>query len=160
MLMNNLIVKNFVARIRLEATAQIFDVEGMPFEIMGLTKALIEEVKACLTHKDMLFLAANAGLVDEGSRLIDDPVILARIDELWGEGDLDIDSDPCVRLRVGEKVCQISGLESSLDEMLELEEAERVEALKERGHIDGDTETPGVDIDRLNDDATVAVVNM
>ena len=175
--MNNLIVKNFVARIRLEATAQVFDVEGIPFEIMALTKALIDDVKSCVTYKEMLNLASNAGIIEGGTRLIDDPVISERLDELWDEDELDINSDPCVRYRVGEKVCEISGLESVLEEMLESEKNQKfVEDVKDKiltgvaltseeletvklHNLDVSNGT-GVDLDRLNDDASTAVDNL
>ena len=155
--MNNFIVSDwFKSRAKLKI--QLFSIESIDFELMTLTDELKEKVELCETYEDMLSVAANHGLSYNRKRVTDDAELAKDIDILWGLGSLDIDLDPCIKYRVGEKVCEISGLTSSLDEMLESEEAEKVQELKDQGHIDGDGVMPVVSIDQLNDDAATAQV--
>jgi hypothetical protein len=109
--------------------------------------------------------AANYGLSFEGKRAIDNAGL--DVSALWGEGELSIDSDPCIQYRVGEKICEISGLESALQEAIDTEAAARLvvdeneayaEDLLKSGMIDGDSALPDVSIDRLNEDAAAAIV--
>lgn len=144
---------------RAKLNIQIFIVEGVEFELMALSESLIDDVKSCVNYEEMLSLAANSGISFNRKRVIDDVELAKDIDMLWGLEDLDIDLDPCIKYRVGEKVCDISGLSSALEEMLESEEVKRVEALKQQGHIDGDSDMPMVTIDQLNDDADTYTSN-
>lgn len=153
--MNKFIVSDWFAN-RAKLNIQAFEVEGIEFEIMALSTSIIDDVKSCVTYEEMLCLAANSGISYNRKRVIDDEELAKDIDMLWGLESLDVDLDPCIKYRVGEKVCEISGLDSILQEMLESEEADRVEALKEQGHIDGDTQIPSVTLDQLNDDAEAA----
>ena len=153
--MNKFIVSDWFEN-RAKLNIQIFNVEGIEFELMALNDDLKEKVELCESYEDMLSMAADSGLSYNRKRVVDNSELAKDIDILWGIESLEIDSDPCIKYRVGEKVCEISGLDSALQEMLEAEEAERVEALKEKGHIDGDGEMPEVNLDQLNEDATVA----
>ena len=83
---------------------------------------MIDSVKSCDSYEEMLFLAADNGLSFNRVRVIDDKELNAEdIEALWGDELKDVDCDPCIRARVGEKVCEISGLAEMLEEMLFLE---------------------------------------
>ncbi len=154
---NKFVVSDWFAN-RARLNIQTFEIEGIEFEIMALNEDLKEKVELCELYNDMLSVAADAGLSYNRKRIADDENLSKDLDILWGIESLDIDSGPCVKYRVGEKVCEISGLESALQDMLEEEEKKRVEALKAQGHIDGDNALPDVTLDQLNDDANVAHV--
>ena len=132
---------------------QEFDIENIVFNIMALDADLKERVELCDSYDEMVSLAANSGLLFQGKRAIDNNGL--DVPSIWGDSALDIDCDPCIQYRVGEKVCEISGLESVLEEMLQSEEATRVEELLEKGNVDG-SDLPVVNIDRLNEDAAEA----
>lgn len=142
--------------VRAALNIESFEIEGATFELMALTDSLIEGIEACDTHKDMLDFAADAGLSYDRTRVSDDEELAKDIKKMWKIDDL-----KCVKLRVGERVCEISGLEDFLVEQLEKEaaktkareEAALVDALREHGHIDGDSELPDISIDELNNDA-------
>ena len=153
--MNTFKVSQWFAN-RAKLKIQIFIVEGVEFELMALNENLIDDIKSCLNYEEMLSLAANSGMSFNRKRVIDDAELAKDIDMLWGLEDLDVDLDPCIKYRVGEKVCDISGLNSTLEEMLASQELKEMETLKEQGYIDGDSETPTVTIDQLNDDADIA----
>ena len=68
----------------------------------------------------------------------------------WGDDELEADNDPCIRERIGDKVCEISGLSDLLQELRDLEAEEK---LKEENLIKlGDQMVDGRDpIDNMND---------
>ena len=131
---------------------QSFEVDGVMFELMALTESLSDDIKLCDTYEEMLSLAANSGLSYNRKRVIDDEELARDIDMLWGLGSLDIDCDPCIKFRVGEMVCDISGLESVLSDMLTAEK-EAAEALNA---IDGDNLPNDVTLGQLHADAAAA----
>lgn len=153
--MNKFIVSDWFAN-RAKLNIQTFEIEGIEFEIMALNDDLKEKVELCESYQEMLSMAADSGLSYNRKRIADDSELAKDLDILWGIESLEVDSDPCIKYRVGEKVCEISGLDSALQEMLESEEAARAEVLKEQGHIDGDSDIPNVTLDQLNDDANAA----
>lgn len=144
--MNKFIVSDWFAD-RAKLDIQSFEVEGIEFELMALNESLIEDVKLCDTYEEMLSLAADSGISYNRKRVVDDKELAKDIDMLWGLDSLDIDLDPCIKFRVGEKVAEISGLNSTLEEMLQSE-------LDAVTHVDGDN-LPSNDITlaQLNDDA-------
>ena len=156
-----LVVNDWFANRLIQKTIQTFTIEDIEFEIMALTQSMINAVKSCESHKEMLFLAADNGLSFNRSRVIDDKELTINdIAALWGEELKDIDSDPCIRARVGEKVCEISGLAEMLEDMLSLEAevAEEEEAARYLnaglGVIDGDNlSADGVVIDNMNQES-------
>ena len=126
-----LVVNDWFANRLIQKTIQTFTVENIEFEIMALTQDMIDRVKSCDTHKEMLFLAADNGLVFNGTRAISgDDLTIDDIDALWGDELKDIDCDPCIQARVGERVCELSGLAEYIEEanILEIEMAEEAEA--------------------------------
>jgi hypothetical protein len=162
---NKFRVKSFFANQIMLSSIQEFEVEGIVFDIMALNAELKERVELCDSHNEMLAKAANFGLSFEGKRAIDNAGL--DVSALWGEGELNIDSDPCIQYRVGEKICEISGLESALQEAIDTEAAARLvvdeneaytEDLLRSGMIDGDGTLPDVTIDQLNKDANAAIV--
>jgi hypothetical protein len=139
---------------RASLNIQTFTVEGIEFELMALSDTLIESVELCDTYEDMLTLAANYGLSYNRKRVIDDLELAQDIDLLWGLDSMDIDTDPCIRSRVGERVCEISCLADVLDDMLEAEKArDKAEAEEELLKV-GDHNLPGsTDIELLNQES-------
>ena len=145
-----------------------FNIEGIEFELMGLTQDLIAEVKEFSTYNEMLEFAADKGLSSNGKRVADNEELAAMVADLWKDEGMVVDSDPCARLRVGEFVCGLSGLDTFIAEQMvkegeaadlaaeEKAEAERIEELKEQGFINGDSETPDINIYQLNEDVVAA----
>lgn len=156
-----LVVNDWFANRLIQKTIQTFTAENIEFEIMALTQSMIDKVKSCDSHKEMLFLAADSGIVFNGTRAIDSKdLTVDDIAALWGDESLDIDCDPCIRARVGERVCEISGLAETLEEViaLEAELAEEEEAANNLnaglGVIDGDNlNADGVVIDNMNQES-------
>lgn len=118
--MNKFIVSEWFAS-RAKLKIQIFSIEGVEFELMALSENLIDDVKSCVTYEEMLSLAANSGISYNRKRVVDDVELAKDIDMLWGLESIDVDLDPCIKYRVGEKVCEISGLKDDLEEILEIE---------------------------------------
>lgn len=144
--MNKFIVSDWFAS-RAKLKIQIFSIEGVEFELMALSESLIDDVKSCVTYEEMLSLAANSGISYNRKRVVDDVELAKDIDMLWGLESIDVDLDPCIKYRVGEKVCEISVLEDTLEEMLELERQAAIA-------IDGDNlPDGGVTLGELEADA-------
>ncbi len=156
-----LVVNDWFANRVMQKTIQIFTIDNIgfekdiEFEIMALTQSMIDKVKSCDSHKEMLFLAADSGIVFDGTRAIaSKDLTVDDIAALWGDESLDIDCDPCIRARVGERVCEISGLAEMLEEVIALE-AELAEEEEAAALIKvGDHELPGDTlIDNLNQES-------
>ena len=147
--MSNFISSDWFAS-RKKLNIQTFNVEGMDFEIMATNGVMTENIKSCASYDDMLSLAADYGISCNRSRVIDDPVLAVDIDLFWGLPVLDIDLDPCIKYRVGEKICEISGLSNVLLERLE---ADKQIAIAIDGDNLGDT---SLTLGQLNDDAAAA----
>lgn len=136
---------------RAKLNIQNFEVENIEFELMALTDELIERVKAQTSYDDMISFAADAGISYNRKRVFDDSELSKDFDILWGIGEMEVDCDPCIKYRVGEKVCEISGITDVIEEMLELE---REAELDKNISIDGDNLPDGdVTLQQLNDDA-------
>jgi hypothetical protein len=132
---------------RAKLKIQMFSVESFDFELMALNESLADDVKLCDTYEEMLSLAASSGISYNRKRVVDDEELAKDIDMFWGLDDLDIDLDPCIKYRVGEKVCEISGLNSTLEETLETEKQAAIA-------IDGDNlPNDDVTIGQLEEDA-------
>ena len=121
--MSNFSVSGFFSE-RKKLNIQLFSVEDIDFELMALTDDQKEEVELCDTYDLMLSKAADFGLSYNRRRVADDEELAKDISLLWEQDELDIDLDPCVKFRVGEKVCEISGLSQVLKDRLEEEKAE------------------------------------
>lgn len=105
-----------------------FTVEGIDFDLMALTESLSDDIKLCDTYDEMLSLAADTGISVEGVRVVEDEHFSKYSKEFWAKDALNVECDPCIKYRVGEEVCKISGLTSVLEDMLEKEKAEAAEA--------------------------------
>ena len=125
-------------------------IEGVTFEIMMLNDKQISDVIACTDYDSMLSLAANYGIASNGERIVDDEEYSPYIESLWGSKRLKIDTDPCVKYRVGEKIAEISGLSDTLLERLE---ADKQISIAIDGDNLGDTD---VTLEQLAEDAAVA----
>ena len=150
-----LVVNDWFANRLIQRSIQSFTVESIEFELMALDKVMIDSVKACDTYKEMLFMAADNGLSYNRTRIIGSEELTEDdVNALWGEELKDVDCDPCIRARVGEKVCEISGLAETLEDMLFLEaevakEEEEAALIKVGDHeFTGDTL-----IDNLNQES-------
>lgn len=151
--MNKFIVSDWFAN-RAKLNIQTFEIEGVEFEIMALSDSLKDDVKQCETYEDMLSMAADFGLSYNRKRVVDDSELAKDLDILWGIESLDIELDPCIKYRVGEKVCEISGLDSALQDMLESEEAKKLADIT----VDGDNmRDTNITLQQLNEDAEAAV---
>ena len=143
-----------------------FKVEGIVFDLMPLNDELIEDLQSCLTYQEMLFFAAEYGVVVEYERAAEDSGLALALESLWGEEELSIDQDPCIRQRVGDKVCEISGLSSYIKEMLDTEEDAKEAAIMAKEledeaviAIDGDKPLPDESIEDLKADAELYAKN-
>ena len=129
---------------------QPLEIEGHKFEVMMLSDKQIDEVKLCHSYDAMLKLAANYGLSIDNNRTIDNEEHTKNINILWDHEDLKVDSGQCIQLRVGEQVCEISGLG---DVLLERLEADKQAAIAIDGDNLGDTD---ITLEQLAEDAAVA----
>lgn len=143
------IVSDWFAK-REKLNIQTFHIESIVFEIMAMSEIQKDDVKSCATYEEMLSLAANAGISSNRQRVMDDKELAKDIDLLWGLEILDIDLDPCIKYRVGEKICEISGLG---DVLLERLEADKQIAIAIDGDNLGDT---SITLEQLNADAAAA----
>ena len=143
--MGQLIVSNHLKqRKKLKIAMGIvrFSVEDIKFEIMPLSDELKEDLQLCMTYEETLFFAAEHGVVINCKIASEDEDYSELLDELWGDEIMDIDCDPCVRQRVGEAVCSISGLNDYLESVRKAE----VIKVGEMGEFDNDHH-----IDSMND---------
>lgn len=131
---------------------RVFQIEDIPVEMIGLTDDLKEDVQLCSTSEDMYLAAADFGMSSGGVRVCDDELLSEYIDQLWEHEDYQIDCDPSFKIKVGEKVCAISGLTKFVEDKKADEEDIKLEAeakLKVGEHmIPG-----GVDVESLEQDA-------
>jgi hypothetical protein len=145
--MSKFIVSDYFAE-RAKLKFQKFEVDDVEFVLMALSDEHDEDIKSCMSSAEMLDLASNFGIAYNRERVSDNAELSKDFDKLWEKSAL-----KDIRHEVGEKVFEISDLTPVLKEM---QESERVEALKKQGHINGDMDTPVVMIDQLNDDEAVA----
>ncbi len=123
-----------------------FDVEGVPVEMLGLTDKLIEDVQLCTTSETMYLAAADFGISSGGVRVYDDELLSEYIDQLWEHKDYNMDCDPSFKIKVGEKVCAISGLTEFVEAQWDSENA-----------VDGDNlGDTSVTLEELNQHKAVA----
>jgi hypothetical protein len=134
---------------------QLHSIENVGFYLLpiDLDEALLEAVKACSTYTDMVLLAADSGLAyydgsDEALRVVDNKGLTKKIESMWSKGELQLDTDPSLKERVGEVVCEISGLSDFI--LTQLDKDER--AAEAKKHLEaeaakklevGDHDIPG-----------------
>ena len=148
--MEKFIVSDWFER-RAALAIQLFEVENIEFQIMKLDDDLIAQVEGCETYHDMLKTAANSGISYNRKRVADDSELSKDLDLLWGQASFDIDSDPCVQYRVGDKICEISGLSEVIANKLKEEEAAEAAAwaAEEAAEEAAEAKTRIVDGDKL-----------
>ena len=130
---------------RAALSIQPFIIEDIEFEIMKLKPEHIEHIQSLDKYEEILKDAADMGLSCDRMRVFDDEELSKDMAVIWGSQDLDIDSDPCIKQRVGEKICEISGLTDFLDSIL-------------NPVIDGDKElNMNATLGELEDDAHAAL---
>jgi phage gp29-like protein len=112
-------------------------VEGQAIPLMALTSEMVEEVKEIENYNDALHYAADRGLMLDGKRIFDDEYLREDLADYWVHMQEEMNLDPCVRERVGERICQKSGLQEHLEDLLELMKEEEAEEEPEN-IIDGD----------------------
>jgi len=129
-------------------------IEGVYFNYVALTDELIESVKSCTFAAEMLEMAADYGMSNERERMIDDDEDLNNLDAFWCSPKLSIELDPSIRQQLGQKVCEISGLSETIEDMKALEaEVAKEEAEAELLKV-GDHNLPGsTDIELLNEES-------
>jgi hypothetical protein len=146
---------------------QRFSVDNIEFEVIALTRELSGVVGLSSTADEMVYLAAEYGLFYDGERAMDNKVIdlASALEDIR----LQVESGPSVKYQVGKKVCDISGLLPTLENLIESEHFAKIkmeqdedeaytESLLRSGMIDGDGTLPDVTIDQLNKDANAAIV--
>jgi hypothetical protein len=146
---------------------QRFSVDNIEFEVIALTRELSGVVGLSSTADEMVYLAAEYGLFYDGERAMDNKVIdlAAALEDIR----LQVESGPSVKYQVGKKVCDISGLLPTLENLIESEHFAKIkmeqdedeaytESLLRSGMIDGDGTLPDVTIDQLNKDANAAII--
>ena len=143
------IVSEFI-KSRVKWKVQPLEIEGVHFEIMMLDDYEIKAIKSCSSYDNMLSLAAYFGLSIDSKSMIHNQDYAIHIDHLWEQEILNQDCDPCIKYRLGEIVCEISGLG---DVLLERLEADKQAAIAIDGDNLGDTD---VTLEKLAEDAAVA----
>tara|TARA_R110000764_G_scaffold57488_3_gene125171 strand:+ start:3317 stop:3826 length:510 start_codon:yes stop_codon:yes gene_type:complete len=157
----NLLVKRNKTRIALGI--QVFSVDEFKFEVMPLSPSNVETLECHETYEDMIFYAADNGVVINNSLMSDDVELADRLAEFWAEHE-----ESGLRQRVGNEVCELSGLTTYLGELLETEEdakeqariTKQVEAEMaaaqagntEGNIVDGDKQIPHISLERLTAD--------
>jgi hypothetical protein len=112
-------------------------VEGQVIPLMALTSEMVAEVKEIEGYNEALHYAADRGLMLDGKRIFDDEYLREDLADYWSHMQSEMNLDPCVRERVGERICEKSGLKGHLEDLLELMKAEESEEDPEI-IIDGD----------------------
>ena len=156
--MNIFDVGNYIAE-QAQTLPQAHIVEGIPFDLLslGLDEDLLEKVKAGESYKDMVFLAADSG------RVADNKHLSKRIKGIWEKEELHLDTEPCMKERVGLIVCEISGLTELIEEQrgldAELKKEKDDRAAEAKKHLKGEDENldfgdhsvpATIDVDELN----------
>ena len=137
---------------------QLFKVDGVEFELMALSAEQLDEVLMCDTYDQALMKSANYGISYDRKRVSDDKELAKDLGMLWELEEVNTESDPCMQFRIGEKVCEISGIKSEVDEMLANEKLAAEKAIMdELAKIEL---ANAVDGDNLNDIENVESVTM
>lgn len=140
-----------------------FVVDGISFDLLALDEELKAELKQLDTYHEMLSFAADNGFYMGTHRAIDNEADAKNMGLLWELDIVQLDEDPCIKYRVGEKVCELSGLTAYIDDVNKKEidaeiEAERM-ARELENTIDGDD--PDLDLNvtigQLQEDAEKAI---
>ncbi len=129
--MDNFSVSNWFKK-RSDLNIQLFSVDGVEFELMALSDEQKEAVLECETYDMALTRAANYGVSYDRKRVSDDAELAKDLDLLWELEEVNAVTDPCMQFRIGERVCEISGINADIDSMLAEEKAEEEKAEEER----------------------------
>ena len=170
--MNNFDVGSYIAE-QAQALPQAHIVEGIPFDLLSLELdiELYQAVEQCTSYDTMVLLAADNGLAyydndDEAYRVIDNKRLSKKIQGLWKMEELQLDSDPCIKERVGKIVCEISGLSECLSERKELDALEEEDKPTNPEVVDGVLVVDGdkpfdeqITVDELYEDKNAAQVD-
>jgi hypothetical protein len=108
-----------------------FIIQGITFELMSLSEDNIKKARELKTSQEIIELAANGGFAINRKRAIEDDSFTDSLSLLWEQDEVLAFTDPSIMFSVGEKVCELSGLTSFLDEILLDEE---FAAEKEKDH--------------------------
>ena len=106
-------------RERSKLNIQEIEIDGIPFEIMALCDDDIEYAKQIEDYNELLDFAAENGISFDRKRVADDEGLFKDLDIMWQMfHDDDPEKDPSIRARLGESVCEISGLSEHANELL------------------------------------------
>lgn len=111
--------------------------ESYSFALISLTKDMVDELKDVEVYEDVLSKAADYGLSVDRLRAFDLVSVVDELEVMWALDEMQVDVDPCIKYRVGERVCEISGLQDHLEYLLEVKKEEDGTTT-----IDGDENTP------------------
>ena len=126
-------VGNYLAE-RKKFNFKTYNIEGVEFDLIPLTEDLIQEVKINETAVEMILSAASYGISAGRDRACDDAEMIDDLGNIWGLEQLAIDCEPSLQHKVGEKVCEISGL----TEFVEAKQLDEDIAAEEHQVVDGD----------------------
>lgn len=127
---------------RSDLKIQLFNVDNVEFELMALSARQKEEVLLCESYGLALKTAAKYGVSCDRKRVSDDAELAKDLDLLWELEEVNAITDPCMQFRIGERVCEISGINADIDAMLAEEKAEedrKLQAELEANAVDGDS---------------------
>lgn len=127
---------------RSDLKIQLFNVDNVEFELMALSARQKEEVLLCESYDLALKTAAKYGVSCDRKRVSDDEELAKDLDLLWEHEEVNAVTAPCMQFRIGERVCEISGINADIDAMLAEEKAEEERKLQDEmdaNAIDGDS---------------------
>jgi hypothetical protein len=109
-----------------------FAVDNIDFDLMSLSKKLKKEIiSTAKDYEEAVNMAADMGLSFDSKRAFDIEGMTEHLSALWGDDEMDVDCDPCVRQRVGEEICSISGLDDHLETLLAIIDGDNITASQE-----------------------------
>jgi len=97
-------------------------IDGIVFPLIPLTDEHIESIELAESYDEMIEIAVSNAMASDGVRLIDDSQLNEYYDAFWDE----FDGEPSVKNQLGEYICEVSELSSTIDDAY----AEKVEAAR------------------------------
>ena len=137
---------------------------GEYFSYTNTREAYQAELKKLGTYHEMLNFAADNGFYMGTHRAIDNEVDAENMGLLWELDIVQLDDDPCIKYRVGEKVCELSGLTAYIDDVNKKEIDEEIEAERMARELENtiDGDDPDLDLNvtigQLQEDAAKAII--
>lgn len=103
---------------RSKLNIQTFVCEGLPFQIMALSDDLVADLKEFENYDDAIEFAADHGVAVNRQRVSEQEGLKDDLTLFWSKVHEAKKVDPCVKHRVGEQICEISGLTGHVESLL------------------------------------------